>query len=140
MNPNSENQIWSKWDFFIIPSPTWVKTFGAYTDTFKFVKDSCARFGRELFGSPSMMNVQQKVHCGAMAFTVEIITEGHPVGDHHFRDCIEKRWRMFFKKAFGEETTLHMAAKLMAGKRDDGQPPDQMVILSLSELGLSAGD
>ncbi len=122
MDPNSQNQIWSEWTWFVVPGSPIVLTDKEYFET---VRADFARFAREQFGSAGKARVTQVMR----GFVFEALIEGHPIGDERFREIVRKTSERRFKKLFGESTLVTMEAKLMAGKRDDGKPPDQMLLL-----------
>jgi hypothetical protein len=118
MNPNSQNQRWSKWVWFVVPGTIKARPF-------LVVRDNCARFGRKAFGSASQMRVRRNLR----GYIIEVMTEGHPVHDPTYVDFMRKNWDRFFTEGFGNGTTTKMSAKLLAGSRQDGKPSDQLLIL-----------
>jgi len=126
MDPNSQNQIWSKWVWFVEPRGL-MRVDHA---DFARVQHNVLRFARRAFGSVGQMRISQT----GRGYIVEVIAEGHPVGDKIFQDAMKSSWERFFKAGFGQDTTVKMTAKLMAGKRPDGKPPDQMLILPTLEV------
>ena len=118
MNPNGQNQRWSKWVWFVQPGRTLVRPF---VD----VKANLARFAGKAFGSVSQMRITQT----GRGYLVELLTEGHPVHDPSYRQYMRENWERFFISGFGQGTTVKMTAKLMAGSRQDGTPSDQLLIL-----------
>lgn len=123
MNPNSQNQIWSKWVWFIVPGVIKQRSFSV-------VKDNIARFGIKAFGSGSQARIRQT----GRGYILEILTEGHPVHDPAFKQYMKENWEKFFVSGFGNGTTVKMTAKLMAGSGQEGKPADQMLILPKLEV------
>lgn len=123
MNPNSQNQRWSKWVWFVVPGR---KIFRPFSN----IKENCARFGRKAFGAASQMRIRQNKR----GYIVEVLTEGHPVHDPQFVDYVRCGWQVFFEHGFGLGTTAKMTAKLMAGSPQNGKPADQMIILPFVPL------
>jgi hypothetical protein len=121
MNPNSTNQMWSKWAWFVAPA----NGLEAIPRKWEEVRTNIARFGRKAFGSASQMNIRQT----GRGYIIEVLSEGHPVHDPAFVAHMRQAWDQFFKCGFGLGTTSSMTAKLMAGSRQDGTPSDQMVIM-----------
>ena len=123
MNPNSQNQRWSKWVFFVEPGRIFRR---AWTD----VESNCARFGRKAFGSASQMRVRHQQRIGrSSGYLIEVLTEGSPVHDPQFQNYMRENWQRFFQQGFGPNTRMRMTAKLMAGSRQDGTPRAQMLIM-----------
>jgi len=118
MNPNSQNQLWSKWVWFVVPGTIKQRPFSN-------VRDNLARFGQKAFGSSSQMRIRQT----GRGYIVEVLTEGHPVHDPQYVAWMRSNWERFFVSGFGMGTTVKMTAKLMAGSRQDGTPPDQLLII-----------
>ena len=118
MNPNSANQRWSKWIWFVAPGTITARPF-------KNVVENVARFARKGFGSASQMRIRET----PKGYIVEVLSEGHPAHDPQFvkymKDCFQK----FFINGFGPDTQVRLTVKLMAGSRQDGTPADQMVVL-----------
>jgi len=118
MNPNSQNQRWSKWVWFVVPGTIKARPFAV-------VRENCARFGRAIFGSASQMRIRHT----RRGYIIEVMTEGHPVHDPAYVKFMGENWSRFFTEGFGNGTTTKMSAKLMAGSRQDGTPADQLLIL-----------
>jgi hypothetical protein len=125
MNPNSANQLWSKWVWFVRPAKGVSAAGNVIPRTWNECLSNIARFGRKAFGSASQMNVRQT----GRGYIIEVLTEGHPVHDPQFVEHMRQSWDQFFKSGFGLSTTTKMTAKLMAGSRQDGSPSDQLVVL-----------
>jgi hypothetical protein len=127
MNPNSQNQMWSKWTFTVTQSkPTQVP--------FEVAKANLAKFGRRKFGSASQMHITQE----GLHWTVEVRTEGHPVHDPEFVSHMEQDWRAFLWLGFGLQSDITCSVKLEAGSRQDGTPADQLIILPPISFDLEA--
>lgn len=118
MQPNSQNQMWSKWVWFVQPERIVPRSL-------QEVKANCARFGRKAFGSASNMRVRKN----SRGYLIELLTEGHPVHDPQFVKYMRDNWTSFFMSGFGLSTKVKMSAKLMAGSRQDGTPSDQLLII-----------
>jgi len=122
MNPNSANQIWSKWSFHVRPE---IRVGLPFED----VRSNVARFFRKAFGSASIMHIQQEPD----GYLIEVITEGQPVHDPNFQRYIERSCAIFFQYGFGWNTETEMTAKLLAGSRQDGTPADQLLMVPRTE-------
>lgn len=128
MNPNSANQRWSFWEYRIYPDGTKKPDYGT-------VKENCARFGRMMFGTASQMRIRHALDRDKRAYwEIAIRTEGHPVHDPQYTEWIHDKWRTFFGEGFGYASEVRVHARLEAGDREDGTPPDQLIIVpSLSK-------
>lgn len=118
MNPNSQNQWWSKWSFVVLPGRPVVASFAV-------VKSQAARFGRMAFGSGSQMRIRQR----RQMWTFEILTEGTPVTDDMYVEFMSRKWEKAFEAWFGPGTRTRVSAKLKAGSWQDGRPAEQLLIL-----------
>lgn len=123
MNPNSAHQVWSFWEYRVYPSAR------PHPD-FATVQANCARFGREVFGSASQMRVTERTdHFGRRYFEIAVRSEGHPVHDPRYTAWMHDTWRRFFLSGFGPRAEVHAHAHLEAGDRQDGTPPDQLILM-----------
>lgn len=119
MNPNTAHQLWSKWTIVIRPGRP-------FAPDFEVVRVNTARFMRKAFGSAGQCRVRRF----ARAWVVEVLAEAerHP----HDRDtftAVSRDFTRFFRNGFGEAADVRVKARLMAGQRLDGRPPDQLLIL-----------
>lgn len=118
MNPNSGHQRWSKWTFTIGPG-------GTKRPPFADVRANAARFGRKVFGSASQMRVRVW-RDGRVV--IEVRTEGHPVHDPAYVASVRALWLRWALVGWGVGTTLQLTTRLEAGSREDGTPPDQLIL------------
>jgi hypothetical protein len=118
MNPNSANQLWSRWTLTVTPAFVQVRSF-------EEVKVNVTRFVRKAFGSAGEMRITQTQR----GYVVDIRVEGHPVHDPTLVAYYTNAFDRFFKSGFGPKTVVSVEAKLEAGSRQDGTPPDQLVML-----------
>lgn len=127
MNPNSQNQTWSKWTFDVVS--------GTRNPSFTMMKEMAARFARIVFHSATNMNVKEVTLVDpngvpVRGWRIEILSEGHPVQEPDFREKMIRTWKeKFFAPGLGPGTTVRSEVKLMAGENPLGQPDDQMIIL-----------
>ena len=123
MNPNSAHQTWSFWEYRVYPDATKRPDFAT-------VKANCARFGRLTFGSASEMRIHHGTdQTGRLYWEIAVRTEGHPVHEPGYADWVHRQWRMLFRKGFGPTCEVQAHARLEAGDRQDGTPPDQLILL-----------
>lgn len=118
MNPNSRNQLWSRWTFVVRPGI-------AKRHSFAEVKANAARFARKAFGSATEMKIEVRRDG---QWIIDVRTEGAPVHELTFVDYMSANWRKFFRAGFGEQTTVDISSKLEAGSRQDGSPSDQLIL------------
>lgn len=121
MNPNSQNQRWSLWQYRCYPD-------GTKRPPFAMVKMNCARFGRLVFGSAAEMRVKHASD-GRGYWEVAVLVEGHPVHDGAYTEWMHANWRRFFREGFGPTCEVLCHARLEAGDRQDGTPADQLIVL-----------
>ena len=122
MDPNSSHQRWSFWEYRVYPA-------FAQRPAFALVKANCGRVGRLLFGSTSRMRLRCATDAtGRLYWEIAVLTEGHPVHDPQYTEWMHTQWRTFFQRGFGA-CEVHAHARLEAGDRQDGTPPDQLIIM-----------
>ena len=113
---NSGNQRWSKWVYRVETRAT---------PPLEVVRDSCASFGRAHFGSASVMRVLRFPR----GWEIAILSEGHPAHDPRYAGWMHAEWRKFLAVGFGSQARITSTASVVAGSRDDGTPPDQLIIM-----------
>ena len=117
MNPNSGHQRWSRW-IYRVEAPG--------SPRLEIVRQSCRAFGWRRFGSVSVMRVERKP---PGLWEIAILSEGHPVHDPGYARWMHGELRRFLTAAFGPEAKITTTASLVAGSRDDGTAPDQLIIM-----------
>ena len=123
MNPNSAHQLWSLWEYQVFPDAT-------RRPTYAVVKENAARFGRLAFGSASEMRLTCATNAnGRLFWEILIRTEGHPVHDPKYVVWMHDKWAVFLRNGFGQSCEILAHARLEAGGRQDGTPPDQLIML-----------
>lgn len=130
MNPNSTHQLWSKWMWLVRPGRKTVLPFEP-------VKAAIARFTKAHFGSAGQMRITERLDC----YYIELLIEGKPAHDPEYIVHTAFVFENFFSAHFGAGTRTTLSGpRLMSGSRQDGTPPDQLIILpSLRWDGLSKG-
>lgn len=123
-NPNSAHQTWSKWIITIRPG----LPFAPEVET---VRTNTARFIRKGFGSAGQFRIRRFASAWVVDFLVE--ADRHPDDPETFR-YFARSFTDFFRNGFGPGTQVHVKARLMAGQRLDGRPPDQIVIMPAAPL------
>jgi hypothetical protein len=124
MDPNSQNQRWSKWWFRLGHRGAGFSKLVTIAE----IESNFRRFLAKLFRST----------VGAMGFerkggrlTVWVLIEGEHITPHDptYRKYIRDTATAFFVAGFGPNTVVAVTAKLMAGSAQDGKPSEQMLIL-----------
>jgi hypothetical protein len=132
MDPNSQHQLWSRWIFHVFPHRL------VSQRQFQDVRDNCARFARRMFGSAGQMRVEYKKlqfrragHESRQRYgwLVEMRVEGHPAHDQDFTTQMCAKWQRFFENGFGAGTFIWFRVYVEAGDKQDGKPPDQLIIV-----------
>lgn len=118
MNPNSKNQIWSKWGIFVTPGRTLQRPFGEF-------KLLTAKKLREIFGSASQCRITETYR----GYLVEVLSEGKPIQDKDYIKNVGIELSKFYKGMLGIDTRVQMTAKLMAGSPQTGVPDAQLLII-----------
>jgi hypothetical protein len=119
MDPNSQNQLWSRWTFTVlelgrhVPQPD--------------VELNVARWLRQGFGSVGTVRVQAT----ARGYRIEVLVEGRPAHDQAFVALVREQFRRHFvEKGWGPVGAVgFVSARVVAGDKQDGRPRDQLVIL-----------
>lgn len=132
MNPNSQNQIWSLWVWKIL-----VRKKIPYDQ----VKQNCARFGRNAFGSSSQMNIQEDEHLNIKRgvyyiWTIKVRSEGHQQPDEAYVKYMKDNWDKFLRNGFGNDAVITFESKLEAGSKGDGSPASQLIIIPPVKIDL----
>lgn len=123
MNPNSQNQCWSFWEYRVYPDKI-------QQPTYALVKENCARFGKKMFGTASQMRIVCATdNMGRLYWEIAVRSEGHPVHDPMYTEWMHAQWHRFFMGGFGSTCEVQSHARLEAGDRQDGTPADQLIIL-----------
>jgi hypothetical protein len=130
VNPNSQNQRWSLWEYRVYPD-------ALHRPDYESVKTNAARFGRLAFTSAASMRIRQATDDrGRMYWEIAALAEGLPVHDPAYTEWMHEHWRKFLKHGFGEKSEILCHARLEAGDRQDGTPADQLIILPALSLGV----
>ena len=118
MNPNSVHQVWSRWTATVKPDA------GRADLSEALVRENCARFYRKAFGSVTELNVtESRTH-----WVIDCRTEGHPAHDPTYVAYMTRQLQAFLVNGFGPRADVHVAVTLEAGSRQDGRPPDQLIL------------
>lgn len=125
MDPNSQHQTWSLWVFKVIPGD---KT---KHPSVQEVKWNCWKFGRqpEIFGQTGQMHVERVPRDIGEFWIIKYRVEGKEVFDPQLVKVYKAAWAKFFTNGFGAKTYVECEVKHEAGDKQDGKPPDQLIII-----------
>lgn len=120
MDPNSTHQRWSKWMFVIRAH----RKRPSKAD----IIDNARRFFALTFRSTVG---QVMVDVWRNTYTIYLVIEGPAAHDPSVQDAIERQFREhFICRGFGVGARLEkMEVGLLAGSREDGRPPDQLIVM-----------
>jgi hypothetical protein len=126
-NPNGAHQWWGKWTFEVSCSKGFSKSV-----TMEELKQNFGRFCRKLFGSNGVADVRW----GRGKLTIDVLVEGGNVAPHdpYFVEYVRNQATAFMVNGFGPNARVQVAAKLMAGSRQDGTPAEQMLIVPCAHI------
>ena len=127
MDPNSQHQEWSEWAFTVVLPTETPRPYGE-------VKKNVARFMRKLFGQAARMRLRQESELDVLTRRTHTVwrfviqAENANANDPDKRVYVEDVVRHFMRNGFGPHI-LTMDVKLLAGKREDGEPAEQWIFL-----------
>jgi hypothetical protein len=118
-NPNSGHQRWSKWTFDVrIPGAP---------PSLAYVRDNARRFFVQLFRSSAG---QVRVTQFGRRWVLELRIEGVDAHDPELVAQVRRQvTRDFVAKGFRNACLARMDVGILAGSREDGSPPDQLIVL-----------
>lgn len=125
VDPNSQNQLWSRWIFHFMTDAWRAQS----PDT---IADNARRFFRQLFRSSLgqvRCDLRRKASGDRYQITVEI--EGPPAHDPACQDAARRQFvRDFLKPGFGPSARCTgLEVSILAGDRQDGQPRIQLLVM-----------
>ena len=116
MNPNGQNQLWSKWIFDIRELSKRMPRAD--------VELNAARWLRQGFGSAGAMRLLHKRH----GWRIEAVVEGKPAHDPGYVMSVQLQFREFVEKGWGRLGALgSVRVKVIAGSKQDGKPSEQWI-------------
>ncbi len=130
-NPNSQNQLWSKWEFGIEASP---RRLPKKSD----VEDNARRYFAAGFGTAGKLAVKllrtptdATLLRRATYYYITVMIEGPPAHDPGYREYVRRDFtKKFVEAGFGQTARLVMfRCNIMAGDKQDGTPPEQLIVL-----------
>lgn len=122
-NPNSQNQLWSRWTFRIRESGRHVP--------FEDVQHNAAQWLRAGFGSVGTARVRAAVR----GWQIDLLVEGKPAHDPKFVADVQRQFqRNFVAKGWGPLAIGTVRVEVLAGSKQDGRPAAQLVVIPRIEL------
>lgn len=122
MNPNGQNQRWSRWTFTITKSGT-----GISGRTRKEIVLNVNNFLKKLFGTAGAFQLISEHG----KLVIEVLVEDLDITpqDPFYVNYIDGMAKAFFVAGFGADTEVITEAKLVAGSAQTGAPAEQLLIL-----------
>lgn len=116
MDPNSQNQLWSRWTFDIHEGGRRVPS--------KDVEYNIARWLTAGFGSVGRVRVLSK----RFGWRVQVDVEGKPAHDPAYVERVRQQFaEHFVGKGWGSVAWSRVSVRVLAGSEQDGQPSKQWV-------------
>ena len=121
MNPNSQNQTWSHWEFVVEAHPL---KMPSVTDC----RENASKFFKQGFKT-SVGRIRVFRH-DVTRYTFQVQVEGVDVNDPGYKTYVKRKFiGDFMFKGFGYQSKLvGFDARILAGKRD-GKPADQLIAM-----------
>lgn len=115
MNPNSQNQLWSKWTFTVVGRPV------AILD----LRTASLAWLRKVFGSHG----RARVRMTGSKVIIEAQIEGAPAQDPEFVKSVRQRFSRFVFDGFGRTAMCNVKVKILSGDAQDGRPRNHLVVM-----------
>lgn len=129
MDPNSQHQLWSRWDVTVRPPSRGFDRRGL-----EELRTAWAKFVRKAFGTTAgEVRLEKRrrrlfsLHGGELFAQARV--EGVPAHEAGYRDAQKRRIVTFFGSGFGPGTQVHIEVRIEAGDVQDGTTPAQLVML-----------
>jgi hypothetical protein len=118
MNPNSQHQLWSRWEFDI-------DEVGRHVPRKDF-EYNAARWIRAGFGTAGEIRVRQTIE----GWRIEVLVEGVPAHDPWYVASVRQQFRQrFVAQGWGPMAIGRVSVKVLAGDVQDGRPRAQLLTL-----------
>jgi hypothetical protein len=123
VDPNSQNQLWSKWQFEVYELSRHVSR-----DAIEYNVAKWLRLG---FGSVGTVKISRTAHGWRFA----LIVEGRPAHDPDFVQSVRVAFNDFVEKGWGRVGAFgSVTAEVIAGSKQDGAPASQWVGIPMIKL------
>lgn len=131
MDPNSQHQLWSRWDVTVRPPKG--RFVPVHARALDEIRDAWVRFVAKQFGTVGQVRLERRRRGLFGVAGVELFAqarvEGAPAHDPQYRDLAKRRIVTFFGTGFGPDTRVHIDVRIEAGDVQDGAPAQQLVVL-----------
>jgi hypothetical protein len=118
MDPNSANQLWSRWTFTVREAGRRVPRAD--------VEYNAAKWLRAGFGSAGQVRVRRTVD----GWAIDAMVEGVPAHEPGYVAHVTRQFReRFVAQGWGVLASGDVAARVLAGDVQDGKPRAQLVML-----------
>ena len=123
MNPNSQNQRWSKWQFDIGIAGKDMRVI-----RIDELQTNFAKFLRKCFGSTAG---RAKIVPRSGGVRINVLIEGSDITptDPAYVAWVKNAATVFFTGRLGAGAQVSVDGKLMAGLPQNGKPADQMLVM-----------
>jgi len=116
VNPNGQNQTWSRWIFTIYD--------GGRSVPYAEIEYNARKWLRKCFGSVGKTRVRRTLH----GWVIEAIAEGAPVKDRFYVSSVRSRFQTtFVERGFGPLASSRVEGTLLAGNPENGSARSQWV-------------
>ncbi len=121
MDPNSANQLWSRWTF-TVRSTKYIPL--------REVQENVTRWLRQGFGSIGRARVtERRGPSVSNTWTIECEVEGVAAHDPGFVESVRLQFLGFVEKGWGMLATGETEVRILAGDVEDGRPRDQLLVM-----------
>lgn len=122
MNPNSQNQIWSHWEFEVEADPLKMPSVAK-------CRENASRFFRKGFKTATGRIRVFRHDVTHYIFQVQV--EGVPAHDPEYKTYVKRKFiGDFMFKGFGYQSKLvGFDARILAGNQQGGKPADQLIAM-----------
>lgn len=129
MDPNSQNQLWSRWTTSITVPFHVTHVSDSF---FQEMISTTARVYRQLFGSVTELKIERESlpYLNTSTFRIDCRTEGAPAPDLVFRKRQMAEIARFFGKNLHRygQVDINIDVRIEAGDIGDGSPRSQLIL------------
>lgn len=125
IDPNSQHQLWSRWTFEI---------FSTKRQSLTEVLDNARRWLRQGFGSVGHVRVSKRI----WSWVIIAEVEGMPAHDPDFVASVRRQFQHnFVELGWGRLGWGRVKVEILAGDKQDGNPPSQLVVIPTVKVDVS---
>lgn len=129
MNPNSANQLWSRWTFEIDELGRHVPRADVELNALRWLRKGFGSAGRARLTEIQTYPFPRGRRMGT-TWRIDVLIEGKPAHDPAFVQSVATQFgRDFVSKGWGPLAQSRVTAEVLAGSKQDGKPPAQMIEL-----------